>query len=229
MTNEMNDLDQELQKEFQLISVRLNAAKKRLVEFSRQNLDSVRSKAVVYCFKRAVDIADGVTTVSKDYLFTSSMILARGLLEILFLVCWVLQSEENAQGLQVSVNSQFKTVLKEILRKGYGKVSDKVNGNDKTNEYLKSPEMTNIPKRLRYEQIARDVGLEKIYSVTYRYLSLEAHFGTFELQDEVVPEDETLMILEIMKSSLDAIMVVCANWIFNGKSTSASDILGIFG
>lgn len=225
----MNNLNQELQREYQLISLRINAAKKKYIDFSSQGQDSARSKAAVYCLNRAIDIAEGVITVSKGYLLTSSMILSRGLLEILFLVCWVLQSEENAQGLQVSIDSQFRTALKEILRKGYGKVSDKASGNDKTGEYLKSPEMVNIPKRLKYEQIAREVGLEKIYSVAYRYLSLEAHFGTFELQDEIVPDEESLMILEMMKSSLDAIMVVCANWIVNGKSTPASDILGILG
>ena len=227
--DEMDDLTRELEREFQLITIRLDAAKKRLFEFSHQNLDSIRTRAVVYCLKRAIDIAEGGTTLARNHLFTSSMILARGLLEILFLVCWVIQSEENAQGLQVSINSQFKTALKEILRKGYGKVSDKVSGNDRTDEYLESPDMTKIPKRLRYEQIAREVGLEKIYSETYRYFSLEAHFGTFEIQDEVVAEDEILTILGSIKTSLDAIIVVSANWAINQRSTPTSDIIGILG
>ncbi len=225
----MDDLTRELEREFQLITIRLDAAKKRLLDFSQQNLDSIRTRAVVYCLKRAIDIAEGGTTLAKNHFFTSSMILTRGLLEILFLVCWVIQSEENAQELQVSINSQFKTALKEILRKGYGKVSDKVSGSDRTDEYLESLDMAKIPKRLKYEQIAKEVGLEKIYSETYRYLSLEAHFGTFEIQDEVIPEDEILMILEIIRTSLDSIMVVSANWVLNKKSTPTSDVLGILG
>lgn len=102
-------------------------------------------------------------------------LLGRPLLEQFINLLWSIRSIENALAHQGSSNAALTKALRINLQKGKMKVRSKITGEDATADFLESDSMKEIPKQKSVEEKAREADVLDLYTVFYRFLSLETH------------------------------------------------------
>ncbi|CAG0936952.1 hypothetical protein TFLX_05852 [Thermoflexales bacterium] len=221
--------EEDFQIEIDGIIYEIGAANSNVQDFSRRHFNSVRENAVVYCLSRATDIAQGCLSLSKSNLLAALGMLDRGLLECLMWICWVVKADANAQTYRDLAVNELRRITRKNLRTGYGKVFDKVTQEDMTQEFLKSPEMQNIPRRVRIEDVAVEAGLERLYTQFYGAMSLEAHGSAFGISGSNDTEESRFVSLASANSILECINLVAENWIVKRTQTEISEIYRVLG
>ena len=139
------------------------------------------------------------------------------------MVYWIVKSDENAQIFAATTSNELKRIARKNLTTGFGRVKDKVTGEDKTKELLESDWAKGIHRRLRIEEMAKTAGLEKLYIQLYGALSMEAHGNVFGYKKRNVAK-ETLEVMALANVLLEGINLVVKAWIVNRKQTSSTEI-----
>lgn len=221
--------EQEFQQEVTGLESEISIAKRSAEDFSKRHFNGVRENAIIFCLERASDIAEGCLIVANAKLPASLGSLNRALLEILFWACWVVQSDENAQAYQGLAVNELKRLMRKNLGTGHARVVHKETQEDKLLEFLKSPEMANVPKRLRIEDVARLAGLERIYTQIYGLMSMDAHGNTFGMSSFLATDVDQKMFMLIASANalLACVNLIAKNWIVNLRQTDIADVYRI--
>jgi hypothetical protein len=221
----MSDIDSDLQIELEGLEYEIQAAKSRLPDYSNRHFNTQRENALINSFRRAVELSEGCILCANVDLQAPLHILTRGLLESLIWVCWITKSEENAQTFIDAAKHERKRILRKNLATGHGRVLDKTTHEDKTQELLHSDWVNGIQPRLRIEVAAKDVGLEKLYTQMYGFMSIFAHGIMLETNADI--KIDTFMILAVANVYMECINLVVKNWIVSRKRTPVKDIYAI--
>jgi hypothetical protein len=221
----MSDLDSDIQIELEDLKCEIQVGKSRLSDFFNRHFNTQRENTLIYCLSRAVELSEGCVTCAKANLLAPLYVLSRGLLESLIWVCWITKSNENAQVFIEATKSELKRIVRNNLETGHAKVVYKVTKENKTQELLHSDWVKDIRPRLRIEEAAEKVGLEKLYSQMYRPLSIFAHGIMLETNADV--KKDTVGILALANVLLECINLVVKNWIVDRKQTPVKDIYAI--
>lgn len=222
----MSDISEDLQVEIDGLRYEITNARKNAGGFARRHFNSTRQNALVFCLQRAADTAKGCDLLGEAKLLAPLYALTRSLLESLIWVCWIVKSEENAQVFVEAATSELKRIARKDLATSFARVTDKVTGEDKTEELLESDWSKGIPRRLRIEELAKASGLERIYTQLYGPLSMQAHgsvFG-FELGSA---EEELLGVMALANVLMECINLVVKNWIVKRKQTSPTEVYAV--
>ena len=102
-------------------------------------------------------------------------VLFRALLENLILLVWVQVSDENPGILKKAASTELARAARVNFEKGKARVVNRRTGDDLTAEFLRSDRFKNLGKRASIEERAREAGVEDLYTVFYRFMSLETH------------------------------------------------------
>ena len=121
---------------------------------------------------------------------TALAVLARAVLENLILMLWVQVSPENAESFNQMADAEFLRAARINLEKGKARIINRQSGEDSTAEMLESDRFKNLARRVSIESRAREAGVEDLYTVFYRFLSLDIHGHTLP-HDERSPDDAT--------------------------------------
>ena len=216
------------------IQERIEVLRKNATDTLRllQILDSSETQDVTrlalrYCIERTVDMTAGCLRVVELNLPVSSTTLARGLLESLFTIYWLVQSEENAANFTQASKNELKRLARAAINTGYAKVSDKTTGEDISQQFLKSEDMRDIPKRPEIAEMARISGLEKVYRTVYGYASMIVHGNFFGMATTEEMDDQILAALDVAISIVKAINTITITWQEQHKVLEASVVLQI--
>jgi len=125
--------------------------------------------------RRAAELVRGTAALGSDQNPACLGILARCLLEQLITTLWAIRSLENAEAHHGSAKAELAKAFKINLKAGKAKVKNKHTGEDVSAEFLESEQMKNIPKRKSVEEQARAADVLDLYTVFYRFMSLETH------------------------------------------------------
>jgi hypothetical protein len=221
----MSDTDADLKVELDGLDFEIQAAKKNLPEYSGRHFNTEREKALIYCLRRAVELSEGSILCSKENLLAPIYVLTRGLLESLIWACWITKSDDNAQAYIDATKNELKRLARKNLETGHGKVVDTATKVDKTQELLNSDWVKDIRPRLRIEGAAKDVGLDKLYTQMYGFLSMFAHGIMVETNASL--KDDMVGILAIANVLMECINLVVNNWIVARKQTPIKEIYAI--
>ena len=221
----MSNLDSDLQNELEGLEYGIQVAKSRLLDYSNRHFNTPRENTLVYCLSRAIELSEGCVTCSKADLLAPLYVLSRGLLESLIWVCLITKSNENAQAFIETTKSELKRMARKNLETGHAKVVDKITKENKTQELLNSDWVKDIRPRLRIEEAAKKVGLERLYSQMYGPLSILAHGIMLETNANV--KKDTVGILALANVLMECINLVVKNWIVDRKQTPVKDIYAI--
>ncbi len=221
----MSDLDLDLKLELEDLEYEIQVAKSRLPDYSNRHFNTQRENSLIYCLRRAIELSEGCVICTKANLLAPLYVLTRGLLEGLIWVCWITKSSENAQTFIESANNEFKRIARKNLEDGYARVVDNVTNENKTQELLHSDWVKDIRPRLRIEEVAEKVGLEKLYTQTYGHLSIFAHGIILKTNANV--KKDTFRILALAKVLTECINHVVKNWIVDRKQSPVKDIYAI--
>lgn len=135
----------------------------------------VRDELVRQQLRRAAELVRGAATLGSDQNPACLGILGRCLLEQLITSLWSIRSLENAEAHQGAAKAELAKAFKINLKAGKAKVKNKHTGEDVTAEFLETEQMKNIPKRKNVEEQAREADILDLYTVFYRFMSLETH------------------------------------------------------
>jgi hypothetical protein len=205
-------------------------SEKYLVDFEHRQYNGTREKAVVYCLRHAIDLAKGCLAISEAGLPDSTATLSRATLEALFWARYVTMSPENAQEFTNSTINEMKRVARKNLSAGYAQVFDINTNNDKTNEFLNSSEMKDIPGRLSIETAAKLGGLERVYTNLYGFLSMIAHGRAYDLRTKAINiKGELFSSVSATLGALECIEVISSDWIAYRKQTPREIIIRLLG
>jgi methionine-rich copper-binding protein CopC len=139
------------------------------------NTEDPRDLPVRLVLKRCADFGKGCAALGNDNNPTSLAILARAILENLILILWVTKSEENAKELQDAAIAELKRAARINLERGKAKIMNRVTGEDATEKILADDQFKKLPKRKSVEARAGEAGVEDLYHIFYRFLSLDTH------------------------------------------------------
>lgn len=221
----MSFTDSDLQIELEGLEYEIQVAKNRLPDYANRHSNTDRENALLYCLKRAIELSEGCKTCTKENLLTPQYLLTRGLLECLLWVCWIAKSQENAQAFVDAPRNELKRLAKKNLKEGHGRVVDKITSEDKTEELLNSDWSKDIRPLLKIEGIAKDVGLGKLYTQMYGFLSIFAHGIMLETNPNV--KDEMGTMLSTASIFMECINLVVKDWIVDQKQTPLKAIYAI--
>lgn len=214
----------------------LSAFKKRIeqneeyiADFEHHQYSGIAEKAVIYCLRHAIDLAKGCFATAQAKLPDSLTTLSRALLETLIWARYVTMSTEYAQEFADSTVNEMKRVARKNLNAGYAKVSDIKTKDDKTKEILNSTWIKDIPKRISIEKAAELGGLERVYTITYGFISMIAHGRALDLRTE--PEDnfEIYSSVSFALGALQGVEIISADWIIHHKQTPRETLVKILG
>lgn len=124
---------------------------------------------------RAGDLVRGAAALGQQRNVASLGVLLRAILENLILLLWVQVDQQNAKALSESAHAELVRAARINLEKGRARVLDRETGEDATAEFLQSDKFKNLPKRQSIEARAKEAGVEDLYTVFYRFMSLDTH------------------------------------------------------
>jgi hypothetical protein len=137
----------------------------------------LQDKLKLYFILRAADMGEASFRVGNILL--PQFIFARILCEDFILFFWVCQSEANAAEYAKTVRSEWIRTARILFDAGRAGVRHTQTGQDHTKQVLDALRQEIVP-RMNVEQIAKDVGLSKVYDVVFRCGSLPVHAKTFD-------------------------------------------------
>lgn len=217
--------DADLQNELEGLKYEIQVAKSKLPDYASRQSNTEKEKALIYCLTRAIELSEGCEICAKENLLTPQYLLTRGLLESLIWVCWITKSNENAQIFSDTARNENKRLARKNLETGTGKVVDKVTNENKTQELLKSEWVKDIRPRLTIGKAAKDVGLDKLYTELYGFLSIFAHGIMIETHANT--KDDMVDVLASASVFMECVNLVVKNWITNRKQTPVKDLFAI--
>ena len=221
----MADIDADLKIELDGLDYEIQAAKKNLPDYSSRHFNTEREKALIFSLRRAIELSEGCLLCANQSLLAPVYVMTRGLLESLIWVCWITKSSENAQTYIDATKNELKRIARKNLETGHGRVVDIETKEDKTQELLKSDWVKDIKPRLGIESAAKDVGLGKLYTQMYGFLSIFAHGIMFETNASTKEDmSNTLAIANVL---MECINLVVNNWIVSRKQTPIKEIYAI--
>jgi len=178
---------------------------------------------------RAADLVRGAATLGANHNAACLGILGRCLLEQLITILWAVRSVENAQLHQNSANAELAKVLRINLKAGKAKIKNRHTGADATEEFLKTDQMKSIPKRKSVEELAKEAEVSDLYTVFYRFMSLETHGHHDAPNDSFDSISLCEMHLQGIGSISRAIGQACVWWLLHRSWPDNESIRNVLG
>jgi hypothetical protein len=171
----------------------------------------------------ASDNVAGCVILAEHDLAPPLLIVGRSIVEGLFVTYWATYNRENAEIVLRRERQEILRVLKNQIQgaERVAKIVDKTTGRDITDRFL--ADYRNLGSRLNIEKIAKECGLNKIYEIAYRTLSLPAHGNDGIILSN--PSEAVSGTIEMVRCMLRAIHMIVGNYIREHRVTSHDDIL----
>ncbi len=125
--------------------------------------------------RRAAELVRGAAALGSVENAACLGVLSRSLLEQLITVLWSIRSVENVQSQTGVGSTELAKALKMNLKAGTAKIFDRQTGDDVTASYLEQEDAKRSPRRKSVEDQAKEADVLDLYTVFYRFLSLETH------------------------------------------------------
>jgi len=106
-------------------------------------------------------------------------IIARALLENLITLLWVQVDAAHPDHLKAAAIAELTRMARVNLKTGKARIVNRKTGEDATAEFLERDQFKNLKRRMSVEDRAKQAGVEDLYNVFYRSLSMGVHGHSF--------------------------------------------------
>jgi len=194
-------------------------ARLRLPAYSaaRQKQQEIR----VYFTRRAVQLGEAAFRIGD--LEIPQFVLARVLCEDFILLFWVSLSPKNATQFDKTGLSAMSKLVRVNVTRGRALLRSTITGKNESESLL--PKLDRFKLSRNLEEIAKDLGLSKLYDVTYRFDSLHVHANMFGLGRENEQEG-TAVALSAINATLKVIVLLADR---SAGSVTADEVLTSLG
>ncbi|HSI44491.1 MAG TPA: DUF5677 domain-containing protein [Methylotenera sp.] len=178
---------------------------------------------------RAAELVRGAAALGAIQNAACLGILGRCLLEQLITVLWAIRSLKNAETHQNTSKAELAKALKINLNAGKAKIINRHTGEDATADFLETDKMKNIPKRKSIEELAKEADVLDLYTVFYRFMSLETHGHHGDAKDGSDASTLTTIHLQGIGAISRAIGQACVWWLLHRSwpdNESIREVLG---
>lgn len=193
-------------------------SKNEVQDFTRRRCNGTRENSLIFCFERAIDMAEGCALAADASLQHSLHTLARSMFEGLIWTRWVMLSEQNAIRFDEEVKNELTRQVKRILKKGYAQFVDESAQAD-FEEFAK-----NVPKRLRVEEVAKDAGFDELHAVSYGFYSMFAHGNPVRMKSTEEIDEGIIASTVAAIGFIQCVRLIVRNWIVRRDQTAMVDI-----
>lgn len=204
-------------------------SEKYAADFEHRHYNGIREKAVIYCLFHAIDLAKGCLYTALEELPDSLTTLSRAILETLFWARYVTLSEETAKEFTDSTINELKRIARKNINAGYARINEKNTNDDRTSEFLNSPLIKDIHKRISIERAAELGGLERVYTNIYGFISMIAHGRAFNLLTELDSSSYIYTSVSVTLGALECIEVITSDWIIHRMQTPRETLTRLLG
>lgn len=179
--------------------------------------------------RRAAELVSGAAALGAVANPACLGVLSRSLLEQLITVLWSIRSIENVESQSSAGNAQLAKALKMNLQEGTAQVFDRITGEEVTARYLgrKQVKRSSPPS---IQQQAKEADVADLYTVFYRFLSLETHGHNESPKEESEIIDLCVIHLQGIGGISRAIGQGCVWWLIHRNwpdKESLRDVLGL--
>lgn len=180
---------------------------------------------------RCSELVRGASALGAQSNSVALAVIGRTMVESLILVLWVCVSEENAIHQSQAGLAEFTRVAKINLEKRKLRIRDRETGGDATAEFLKDDRFKKLPAPKKVIDQATEAGVEDLYQVFYRFMSLATH-GHDMVGGEEDQEAGLVVDLQAVGAMCVAIGHVSVKWLLGRVRTdneALREVLGIGG
>lgn len=195
---------------------------------SLDEMASEADKAIQQMLKRASELVRAAGLLGEQRNPTALAVISRAILENLILMLWVQVDEDNAVTLKKTAMAEFMRAAKVNFEKGRARVIDRESGQDATAKFLESDRFKNMPRRMSIESRAKEAGVEDLYTVFYRFMSLDTHGHGSARTDEDF-EKTTLAHVQGVGALALASGHVGVRWLLHRQRTDNETLRGLLG
>ncbi len=214
-----------LEDEMRALTEEIQASEKNIKNLSGRQFNGTREEAIIFCLKRAYDLAQGASMATMIGLPETVNILMRGLFEIFIQTYWITLSDENAQKFALATDNEMRRQLRAFLKKDLGTVSNKETGENKNKEVLN--EWASLPQNLSFQTMATEAGIGNLCQMMYGGMSRQAHGYSFGLSEPPTPREQLDISISASVSWMQAINSIAVNWITGRTQISSSEMYSL--
>lgn len=131
--------------------------------------------AVRELLSRSSELMHGVSSLGNDKNATALEVIARALLENLITMLWVQVDAAHPEHLKAAAVAELARMARVNLRAVNARIVNRETGEVVTAEFLESDRFKNLPRRMSVEDRAKQAGVEDLYNIFYRSLSMGVH------------------------------------------------------
>lgn len=154
-------------------------------------------------FEICIEYAKGALALSREDLPAAMATLERAVLEQVIAIRWATLSPDNALRLKDAALEEMARLVRNLIAGPHGRIVRRSTGEDATAEFQAQAAMVHARRPPRFDIMAREAGLERLYAQLYGMLSLIAHGNAPAFMRDGQPH--TAIGLETMKTLLLAV------------------------
>lgn len=176
---------------------------------------------------RVAELVRGASALGREPNAVALGVLSRTIIEALISLLWVEISEENAQHQAAAGLAEFKRVARVNLERGHLKIHKRDDGTDATAGFLDSNQFRNIPKSKKVFDMAKEAGVDHLYEVVYRFMSMATH--GHELGDAAATEESVVIDMQAIGALGTAIGHAGVRWLIHRERTDNETLRKLLG
>ena len=175
----------------------------------------------------AADFAAGRALLGKARLAGPTASVTRSLVESFFGTYWASLTDANGRKIMDSGRRELMRIMRVNLVAGHARITHRETGKNHTGEVLKSRKMSEAERLPRFDHMAREAGIGKVYDVMYGMLSLLSHTGMAGAQAVRKPDEAIHGYLHAATAITRCLHLIISNRVRGRKVTTKDEIASI--
>jgi len=183
--------------------------------------------AIQVMLSRSAELLRGAASLGNDGNAAALEVIARALLENLIAILWVQVDAAHPDHLKQATDAEFTRIAKVNLRAGKLRIVNRETGEDASAEFLESHRFQSLPRRMSIEDRAKQAGVEDLYNIFYRSLSMGVHGHSLGGADK--SSDLTVMHMQGVGAIALATGHSGVRWLVHRERTDNETLRGLLG
>jgi hypothetical protein len=175
----------------------------------------------------AAEHGAGCAMLAEARLASPGAVVARSLLEALFGTCWASIDDVNGRRLMEAGRRELLRIMRLNLQAGHASVRHRETGEDRTAEILRHPVVAEAERLPRFDHLAKDAGLKKIYDALYGLMSMFAHGAGGEFASGDKRDGFIHAQLHAAAAVVRCNQLIVANRFRHGRATTQDELAAI--
>lgn len=176
----------------------------------------------------AADHATGCAMLGEARLAAPCAVVTRSLLEGFFGTYWASLDDSKGRQLMEATKKELLRITRVNLTNGHATIRDRVTGEDRTRELLRHPAMAKAERLPRFDHMANEAGLKKIYDALYGLMSMLAHGAGTHLMASGGRDGFIYAQLHAATAVVRCEHLILVNRIRQSRTTRGDEIASIF-